>query len=421
MDVQQPVSTRIGRLSVRGTGCGPTAVLWQRLFVDSRTVRIARSAARGTAGGATIACLVAGTAVPAGAAQGAGKCAAATRLGTVSCVYADPAFTDYVLVVPAGVDDVYIEARGAAGGDGGTINPLKPAARGGPGGLVAADFPVTPGDLLHISVGGHGRNAQGMKPGAGGGNGGAGGGPGAPGGGGGGGASGVRLRGSDNASRILVAGGGGGAGGAMNSTGVPSAGGGGGAGRAMTLTAVSLARGGGGGGVRGENGSGDYVGEGGMGAVGPSGGAGLQRVTGRNGQSGYDEQFGGAGGEGGYGTTNSLTHSGVWAAPVGAGGGGGGYAGGSGGAAGASLGGGGGGGSGFVATSALAPSVARLGSARLSSGQGSRDDGLVVITYRLPTDGLGSSQVEAAPNRAAAATPGRSVIQPVEFGDLSAR
>ena len=396
MDVQQLVSTRPARLRARTTGCRPRAVPWLSRFVDSRTARIARSAAKGTATGTTFACVLAGPAAAA-AAQPAGNCAAPTRLGTVTCVYANPAVTDHLLRVPAGVRNVHIEARGAAGGHGGTIDPLMAAARGGLGGLVAADFPVLPGDLLRISVGGHGQDADGCKPGAGGGNGGAGGGAGTPAGGGGGGASSVRLRGSDHASRILVAGGGGGGGGAVSWAAVPSAGGAGG-------------------GAWGGNGAGDRFGPGGIGAVGPSGGAGLQRITGRNGQSGYDEQYGGAGGQGGYGTAGALRPSGLWAAPVGAGGGGGGYAGGSGGAAGATLGGGGGGGSGFVATSALAPSVARPGSARLSPGHGSRGNGLVIITYHLPTDPHDRSPATAAPTRAAAATsPGRWLISPTQF------
>jgi hypothetical protein len=324
--------------------------------------------------------------VPA-AAQTVGNCSAPAPLGTVTCVYDDPAVTDYLLRVPAGVTDVHIDARGAAGGSGGTVNPGVPAPAGGTGGLVAASFPVAAGDLLRIAVGGRGQDARGMKPAAGGRHGGGRGGAGAPGGGGGGGASSVRLRGSEHASRILVAGGGGGAGGAL------------------TLTSlVSSAGGGAGGGERGLDGNGDRFGPGGIGAVGPSGGAGLERLTGLDGHSGYDERFGGTGGEGGYGTSNSFMHSGNWSGgPVGAGGGGGGYAGGSGGAAGATLGGGGGGGSGFVATSVLAPSVARLGSAELLIGRGSIDNGLVVITYRLPTDRRPRSGATAGPAGSATA------------------
>jgi Glycine rich protein len=351
--------------------------------------RSAGSALKLTAAGATIAFVLAGTAVPAAAAERSGDCAPAL-LGTVTCVYDRPAVSNYVFRVPAGVTEVHIDARGAGGGDGGTINFRRPAPQGAPGGLVAADFPVTPGDVLRILVGGHGKDAEGMKPGAGGLNGGANGGVGAPAGGGGGGSSSVLLNGTDHLARILVAGGGGGAGGAVS------------------MTAVSSTRGGAGGGYQGEDGLGDDVGKGGIGAVGPSGGAGLQRITGVDGHSGYDARFGGTGGEGGFGTSNSFQHEGTWGGgPVGGGGGGGGYAGGSGGSAGTTIGGGGGGGSGFVATSVLAPSVARLGSARLFTGTDRTSaiaDGVVIITYQVPTDRHDRHATPAAPARSAAAT-----------------
>jgi hypothetical protein len=342
--------------------------------------RTALGAGKATAAGATIAFVLAGTAVPAFADQVPGKCT--TALGHVTCVYNDPTVNGYVLDIPAGVTQVSIEARGAAGGDGGTVSSKIPSAEGGDGGFAAAIFPVSPGERLHVLVGGHGGDADGTKAGKGGRNGGADGGNGAPAGGGGGGASSVLIvqRGRDP--RIIVAGGGGGAGGAM------------------TSTAVSKAGGGAGGGDEGENGQGDSFGQGGSGAVGPSGGAGLQTLLGLDGHSGYNAEAGGGGGEGGYGTSTGIKHSGTWAGgPVGAGGGGAGYAGGSGGAAGATVGGGGGGGSGMVATSALAPTVARLGSATLGTGKGSADDGLVVIGYRLPLEhhGKARSATPAAP------------------------
>lgn len=378
--------------------------------------RTSRGAIMGTATGAAIAFVLAGTAVPAAAAQTADVCGARSSLGVVTCVYDSPAVTHYALRVPAGVTDVHIEARGAAGGNGGSINSRMLAPQGGRGGFVAADFPVAAGDLMRIVVGGHGQDADGMAPGAGGRHGGAKGGAGTIGGGGGGGASSVRLRGSDPAARILVAGGGGGAGGAMDSpeywSGRGGAGGGergadgmGGAGRGKDgrnrdgTGNDGLLRTGIGRDVMG----GDDTGKGGVGAVGPTGGAGLKRITGVDGHSGYDADHGGGGGEGGYGTSNSITHSGTLAGgPVGAGGGGGGYAGGAGGAAGATVGGGGGGGSGFVATSMLAPTVARLGSIRLSMGTGPLENGEVVISYQLPTDRHGRSAAVTAPTRAAA-------------------
>jgi hypothetical protein len=330
--------------------------------------RTALGAVKVTATGATIAFVMASTAVPAFAEQIPGRCSEA--LGRVTCVYNDPTVADYVLHVPAGVSDVSIEAHGAAGGDGGTVNSKVPAPKGGLGGYAAATFPVHPSEVLHVLVGGRGRSADGTKPGVGGRNGGGGGGGGAAGGGGGGGASSVRIKLPGEDPRIIVAGGGGGAGGAMAST------------------AVSQAGGGAGGGDRGDDGQGDFFGQGGEGACGPSGGAGLGTLLGLDGHSGYDANWGGGGGEGGYGASTTIKHSGTWAGgPTGAGGGGAGYAGGSGGAAGATVGGGGGGGSGMVATSALAPTVARFGSSTLLLGKGSVDDGVVIIHYRLPLTG----------------------------------
>jgi hypothetical protein len=352
----------------------------------SVALRTAYGAAKLTATGATVAFVLAGTAVPAFAQQVPGKCV--TTLDRVTCTYNDPTVDDYVLQVPLGVSEVTIEARGAAGGDGGTVSSKVPAAEGGPGGYAAATFPVHSNELLHILVGGHGQDANGTKAGRGGSHGGADGGSGAASGGGGGGASSVRIMQPGADPRIIVAGGGGGAGGAM------------------TSTAVSKAGGGAGGGDHGGDGQGDNFGQGGAGAVGPSGGAGLQTLLGLDGHSGYDADFGGGGGEGGYGTSTNIKHSGTWAGgPVGAGGGGGGYAGGSGGAAGAMVGGGGGGGSGMVATSSLAPTVARLGSSTLSMGKGSADDGMVVISYRLPIDRHGKSAPSAAQASPILATP----------------
>src|SRR4051812_34104295 len=116
-------------------------------------VQIARIAAKATAAGATIALMFAGTAIPAAAAETTNPCGPASSLGVVTCIYDDPAITNYALRVPAGVTDMHIEARGAAGGDGGTIDSRIPAPTGGHGGFVAADFPVVPGDLLHVLVG----------------------------------------------------------------------------------------------------------------------------------------------------------------------------------------------------------------------------------------------------------------------------
>lgn len=138
-----------------------------------------------------------------------------------------------LFTVPAGVTAVSIEALGAAGGDG--YNADDPAATvkglGGPGGSVTATLAVTPGQQLHIRVGGRGANATSAGPGAGGFNGG---GAGADSmynpmyfGAGGGGASDVRLAGDALADRIVVAGGGGGGSGwCTDNSGTGGAGGG---------------------------------------------------------------------------------------------------------------------------------------------------------------------------------------------------
>src|ERR1700759_3743987 len=118
--------------------------------------RGALGAARTTAIGASIAFVLAGTALPASTAHTSGNCGAASALGTVTCVYDSPTIRGYALRVPAGVTEVHIDARGAAGGRGGTIISERAAPVGGAGGQVMASFPVTGGDLLTILVGGHG-------------------------------------------------------------------------------------------------------------------------------------------------------------------------------------------------------------------------------------------------------------------------
>lgn len=113
--------------------------------------------------------------------------------------------------VPLGVWTIHVEAMGASGGDGWNIdNPAGPKGFGGNGGLVVADLPVTPGELLTIVVGGAGANAT-TTGGAGGFNGGGNGADSPYGysGGGGGGATDIRRGGTGLEHRILVAGGGG--------------------------------------------------------------------------------------------------------------------------------------------------------------------------------------------------------------------
>ena len=63
-------------------------------------------------------------------------------------------------VVPAGVCEVSIVALGAAGGDGDTDDDVSLSV-GGAGGTAEATIPVTPGETLHVFVGGQGGNFTG--------------------------------------------------------------------------------------------------------------------------------------------------------------------------------------------------------------------------------------------------------------------
>ena len=113
-------------------------------------------------------------------------------------------------VVPADVHCMFVDAIGAAGGQGATA-----VATGGLGGQVVDFLTVLPGQSLQVNVGGAGGDATGVVPGAGGFNGGASGGVGVladVSGGGGGGASDVRQGGTGPDSIVLVAAGGGGSG-----------------------------------------------------------------------------------------------------------------------------------------------------------------------------------------------------------------
>jgi hypothetical protein len=149
-------------------------------------------------------------------------------------------------VVPYGVSELYIQAKGAQGapGDG------SGGGTAGLGGSVSGILSVTPGQTLNIYVGGSASGSTGGYNG--GGNGGN------INGGGGGGASDIRINGTALTDRIIVAGGGGGGG----STGCVSAHAGG--------------SGGGGGGLNGGNGTDSPNGGGGFGgAVGVGGAEGI--------------------------------------------------------------------------------------------------------------------------------------------------
>src|SRR5207245_2188912 len=75
-----------------------------------------RSAGKLTAVGTISALILAGTAVPASASEAPGNCNTAPT-GKVTCVYDKPVVSHYTLHIPAGVTEVHIDARGAAGGD----------------------------------------------------------------------------------------------------------------------------------------------------------------------------------------------------------------------------------------------------------------------------------------------------------------
>ena len=106
--------------------------------------------------------------------------------------------------VPAGVASLRIDAFGAAGGPGNGHRSTK----GGNGGVVKADVPVTPGEKLTVFVGGAGATGATGSGDGGFNGGGSGGGPGPSdgGGGGGGGASDVRQAGDALSDRVIVAG-----------------------------------------------------------------------------------------------------------------------------------------------------------------------------------------------------------------------
>ncbi|MGI4865926.1 MAG: glycine-rich protein [Janthinobacterium lividum] len=227
----------------------------------------------------------------------------------------------YTYVVPAGMNFLTIDARGAAGGAGAGV-----AGPGGLGGRLKAKLPVTAGETMTITVGGAG--AAGSAGSTGGFNGGASGGSsGSTSGGGGGGASDVR-RGTTLADRLLTAGGGGGGGGAGAANGGTGGAGGYPTGGTASNNSGSHPAAGGSGGTQtgpgpnnlantgynpgalgdGGNGYSDHSGGGGGGLYGGNGG-GLSIVVGGN---TYFSHGGGGGGSSGLvptGTTLLLTET----------------------------------------------------------------------------------------------------------------
>lgn len=133
-----------------------------------------------------------------------GQCSAVVNYNTPNgidtCVQGTDTFSftgaPQFWIVPAGVNQVTIEARGAQGGSNWINNNNF-------GGIVTADFAVTPGDTLHIYVGGQPTTITGGYNGGGNGEGA---------GKGGGGASDVRIGGTAMSDRVIVGGGAGGAG-----------------------------------------------------------------------------------------------------------------------------------------------------------------------------------------------------------------
>ena len=102
--------------------------------------------------------------------------------------------------VPAGVTSITVDARGSKGGDCIYNQPgIKPDDLGGLGGRVIAEYPVTPGQVLNVFVGGIPYNGGGTGNGA----------LVQPHGGG---ASDIRIGGTSLTDRVIIAGGGGGAG-----------------------------------------------------------------------------------------------------------------------------------------------------------------------------------------------------------------
>jgi hypothetical protein len=251
--------------------------------------------------------------------------------------------------VPACVSEVTITTHGAQGSNGNAST--SPAGIGGLGAIVTGTYPVNPGDVLNIFVGGAGTLVTG----------------GFNGGGvnaanssaGGGGASDVRINGTALINRIIVAGGGGAGGnGGCFGTGVPGGNGGPG----------------GGNGFQGGNSSAGGGGFPGLGTFGGSFGVGCGPFQGLAGANGS----GGVGGAGGLGT--SLCSS----SPTTGGSGGGGFVGGGGGGAGAAgtvgcqfndTGAGGGGAGGDCYTDPLMTSTV------ITVGGASAGNGLVTISY----------------------------------------
>ncbi len=276
---------------------------------------------------------------------GGADCSTGGTAAGATTTLSTPGVTTYT--VPAGVTYIKVKTWGAGGGGGGGAVTGANGGSGGGGAYATGIIPVTPGEVLSVSVGyagqGGGRNTSGF-------------------GGGGGGESGIR-RTDGGSTPLIIAGSGGGGGGARNASG-SSGGAGGAAGTTTGSPGASGAgttpfAGGGGGGTQSASGAagtatgegnscaaqlGGYL-DGGQGADGRSTGACTWGTAGNHG-GGFIT------GAGDGGSAIATTRSG------GAGGGSGYYGGGGGASSGATAGaGGGGGGSTYVIPSALSIST----------------------------------------------------------------
>lgn len=267
--------------------------------------------------------------------------------------------------VPCGVNSVFIQTWGAQGGSGAVGGASVGGGAGGLGGYAEGVLAVTPGQVLNVFVGGQGATPTGGFNG--GGNGGT------QNAGGGGGASDVRALGTNEADRVITAGGGGGGGRGGCDEGSASTGGIGGTGGA----------GGGGVGVNGNDSptSGGVAGGGKGGNFGSVQGAGGAKGVGCASFSGTDgsTSSNGTGAAGGAGQTcccnssNSIPGGGGGGGGQLGGGGGGGGSAGTTGCSGNSKGAGGGGGGGSSYTGGVTSGVINPG---IWLG-----NGLVHITY----------------------------------------
>lgn len=290
-----------------------------------------------------------------------GSAAAQTQHDTIQYSGGIQTFT-----VPCGVDSITVEAWGAEGGSGATGGNSSTGGFGALGGYVSGKIAVNQGDVINIFVGGQGATPTGGFNG--GGNGGT------QNAGGGGGATDIRVGGTAESDRIMVAGGGGGGGrGGCESTSTITGGNGGVGGGGVGVNGADAPTSGGvaGGGFGGNAGS--VQGAGGAAGIGCSGFLGSAGSTASN----------GAGADGGSGQACCCFSFG---SIPGGGGGGGGYLGGGAGGGGSAgttgcsgndkgAGGGGGGGSSYTGPAA-APTMTN----GVRAG-----NGMVVITYDLGT------------------------------------